>query len=299
MYEIRAFKDELEIRAASILGSPRIAFQVLSLRSPRFVPFELGFNMVVTWLYGYYYESGKISLPFLLERFQAYEFDHHETHKSHYEGIRRMRTFLQHNLNLDSSTDWELKRSCEQWFMSFCSSTLPGNEEDWEACLMGLLLESKEFLSRSIECVREIERDESRDSIVGQWEFKLRQYHPKHEFERLVNVVIRDMGQDALDSKIFCDKYYDRWSRGLRLRTGKWDFDYEARRLIEQTMMNENEVPLPITGGDIIREFGIRPGPEVGILMRVAKDLYYSDPCTKSTLLERLATKESPRIEGN
>ena len=100
------------------------------------------------------------------------------------------------------------------------------------------------------------------------------------------------MGQDFLDPARICDRYYDKWSKELRLRTGEYDFEFEARKLIEHTLLTDAELPLPITGQDIIRQLGIPPGPGVGRLLKKARILYNETPGSKAELIERLAVDE-------
>ena len=292
MYQVGALKQDLEHRADNLLEAHRAAFQDLSLRSPRFAPPELGFHQAVTWLYCFYYEAGRVSLPFLLERFAAYKLAADGGHEAHYKAVQRLRTYLQHNLSLESSEDLELQRQSERWFSTHCDSAIPGDEQEWTACLVSLLTEAQKFLQVAVECVREIERDESRRTIVEQWSFRLARYHPRHEFENLVAIVAHDMGQDWLDSRRLCGRYYDKWSRELRALSGDYVFQEEARKLIEQTLLSDAEVPLPISGQDVIRQFGIPPGPEVGRLLRKARTLYSERPCPTDTLMERLAGSE-------
>ena len=131
MYQIGARKEELESRCASILGARQRAFQEMSLRSPRLSPPELAFFQVATWLYRFYYETGRVSLQFLIQRLSAYGLEHEGKHRRHYEEAQRLRTYLQHNLNLDSQRDLETQRRCEDWFSESCGSVIPGSGCAW------------------------------------------------------------------------------------------------------------------------------------------------------------------------
>ena len=295
MYQIGASKEDLESRCASLLGVRRAAFQEMVLRSPRFSPPELAFYQVVTWLYGFYYEAGRVSLQFLIRLLPTYGLEYGGSHRRHYEDVQRLRTFLQHNLNLDSRHDLETQRICEDWFSESCGSVMPGSGCEWNRCVARILFESGELLSAVVNCVRAVEKDESSASIVAQWSSRLSRFHPIHEFEELVTIVINDMGQSSLDAHRVTARHYDQWSKDLQLRSDDYVFEYEARRLIEQSLLNEDELPLPITGRDVIRELGISPGVEVGRLLAQARVLYMANPCNRKQLLERLLESESDR----
>ena len=293
MYQIWAQKQELERRAYSLIGVQRMAFQEMFIRNPRFSPPELGFYQAVTWLYAFYYESGRVSLRFLMDRLHTYRFDQDGNNHRHYEVLGRLRTYLQHNLNLDSTRDVETQQICEEWFARACGSAIPGNDNEWNDCLTRILEDSVAFLAATIDCIRAMERDESSKLFVEQWTVRLHRYHPKHEFENLVSIVMHDVGQDSLDPIRLTERYYDKWSQNLRFRTEDYIFIEDARRLIEQTIINEAELPPPTSGTDIMRELGIPPGPEVGRLLRKAKALYDANPCTSEELIDRLRCLEA------
>ena len=293
MEQIRALKCELESRVANLLDNSQSGFQETSLRSPRFSPPELGFYQTVTWLYTYYYESGLISLKFLLNRLEAYGLSNDGYHRGHYDAVGRLRTFLQHSLNLDSERNLNTQRTCEEWYSRTCGSSEPGSDEDWNLCLSCILTDSEAFLTAVIDCTRAIETDEASRMIIHQWSDRLLQYHPKHEFEDLVSIVIHDVGQTWLDPAKLTERYYDNWSRNLRYWADGYVFEEEARRLIEQTILNEAEMPPPISGRDIMREFGLSPGPAVGELLRKAKALYHDSPCDADQLMARLKCQDT------
>jgi len=295
MYGVETLKQELEYRASTLLQAQRLAFLELSIRKPRFSPFELGIYQAVSWLYCYYYEGGRVSFPFLLEHLKVYGLDNSKAYLAHYKNIRHLRTQMQHNLDVESSGDLELQLLCNTWYLNHCGSAIPGNEEEWRICLISLLSEAQNLLHAAIDCIREIERDDSRTRIVERWLFQLKRYHPPYEYENLIAVAAKDMGQEFLDPIRICDRFYDKWSKELGLRTGSYDFEVEARKLIEHTLLTDAELPLPITGNDIISYFDIPPGPQVGSLLKKARVLYNETPCSKEILIKRLAASQETK----
>ena len=293
MYQIGALKQELEERAASLLGVPQTAFQHTSVRNPRFSPPELGFYQTVTWLYAFYYEAGRVSLRFLIDRLETYGLGQDGDLSRHYDVVGRLRTFLQHNLNLDSVKNIRTRRTSEEWFSSSCGSVIPGSDKEWNQCLVHLLSASQTFLTATIDCVRAVERDGASAMIIEQWSTRLLRDHPKHEFESLVSMVIHDIGQDNLDPERLTERYYDSWISNLRFRSEDYSFEDEGRRLIEHTILNEAQFPLPISGSDVMNGLGIPPGPEVGALLRKARTLYAAAPCGRDELISRLKCQET------
>lgn len=288
MYQIAALKEDLENRSASILGSRRFAFQLMHLRSPRVSPPELAFYQVITWLYGFYYEAGRVSFRFLLELLGTYGLADGGNHGQHYEEVQRLRTFLQHNLNLDSEHDQDTRRVCDLWFLEACGSVMPGDDCEWNRSVSRILLRGDGFLSAMVECVRAIEKDDACAQIVAQWSTRLTRYHYKYEFEEMAAIVINDLGQGSLDPVGLTERHYDKWTKVLRYRHENYVFEDEARRLIEQTLLSEDELPLPISGHDLMRILGIPHGREVGRWLREARALYLMQPCGRDQLLARL-----------
>jgi hypothetical protein len=195
---------------------------------------------------------------------------------------------LSHNLVLESPHDKNIQQHCQRWFKEKCASILPGNDTEWTECLCALLTEALQFVRSLEECVRLIERDDSRAYLLADWEFRLRRHHPKHEFERLVGVVSKDIGHQYVDPQRISNRYFEQWSAQLQSLTGDYDVEQEARKLIEHSLINDAQVPLPITGRDIMGHLKIPPGPEVGRLLREARGLYEAVPCTAEELLYRL-----------
>ena len=286
-YRVLALRDELDRLSISMLGD-KSAFEDVSLRLPRDTPYELAFYQTVSWLYVLYMETGRVSLQFIMEHFPTYGLDGAESHGRHYELIRQLRTYLQHNLSLESMTDFQIQRACEEWLSIHCGSSVPSNEADWHLCLIAILRASETFLEKTIVCVREMEKDESNGLIIGQWTARLSRYHPKHEFERIVAQVTHDIGQDWIDASLLVERHYEKWGKELQSRSEDYVFKVEARRLIERTLLSDNDPPLPISGTDVMREFGIPPGPEVGKMLGRAKSIYLANPSDGERLIASL-----------
>lgn len=58
--------------------------------------------------------------------------------------------------------------------------------------------------------------------------------------------------------------------------------------IIESDILDFTNNSPPVDGEDIMMEFGIHPGPEVGDMLRRARDLYRSGIRDKEQILEKL-----------
>lgn len=287
MYRIFGLRDELNGLVYPITGVGRV-FENMTLNQPRFSPAELGFIRSISWLYGLYYEAGKVGVNFLLKYLEVYQLESGGCHAEHYRIVRSLRTFLVHNLNLDTVHDKKLVQSCQEWFRQGCGSYFPTDEEHWQPLLVHLLGESVAFLEVLRTCVRKIEVDERRDLICSQWAQRLKRYYPPHLFDEIIPEVLQDIGRTEMNAIRLRKKYYADWARVFETYSDEHDFITEARKLIESAALSENKSTLPITGKDVIDYFDIAPGQEVGDLLEQAKQLYTVERCDKATLLERL-----------
>lgn len=287
MYRIFGLRDELNGLVYPIKGVERV-FESMSLNQPRFSPAELGFIRSISWLYGFYYEAGKIGVNFLLKYLEVYQLESNGRHAEHYKIVRELRTYLVHNLDLDAVHDKKLVQTCQEWFKQGCGTYFPADEEHWQPLLVHLLNEAVVFLEVLRNCVRKIESDENKDLICNQWAQRLKRYYPPHLFDEIIPGVLQDIGRTEMDAIRLRKKYYADWARIFETYGDEHDFKTEARKLIESAALSENKSTLPITGKDIIHHFDIAPGQEVGDLLEEAKRLYTVERCDKTTLLEKL-----------
>lgn len=292
MYEIISRREEMNLLASRAIGVEVPVFEEMSLPMPKLNPAELGFIRAVSWLYVLYHEAGKVGVGFLAERFPAYYLDPENFLVVHYRVIQSFRTYLQHNLDSKTAHDLEIREACERWLAEKCGTPFPGSEDQWNGCLVSILSEALNFLDALNKCIREIESDESRNMIVQAWIFQLKRYHPPHEFDTLISEVASDMGRGAIDSVRLRLRNYDKWTNDLRQLHGDYEFDVEARKLIEHTLLTETAKISPITGKDVMEAFNVPPGAQVGRLVERGYELYLSDPCTKELLLQRLMQDE-------
>lgn len=287
MYQILRLKEEID-DVASRLNEINGVFGATTLRITNFVPSELGFLRTVSWLYAMYYEVGKVNVNFLTERFSAYNLDSDEKLAKHLRIVQQLRTLLQHDLNPQESRNLVIQEACEQWLKNRCGTPIPGDDHQWKICLTSLLNETIDFFSVLRSCIRSIEQDESRNQILSEWDFRIKRYHPPHEFDNMISKVPADMGRENLDAVRLRKRFYTEWVKELELLQGNYDFEVEARKLIEHVLLYKTTPVLSITGHDIITEFNVMPGPEVGQLLEKARNLYNNEPCSRDELLEKL-----------
>ncbi len=288
MYEILRLVEEIHQVGLRLSNEEAGVFGALSLHIPVLTPAELGFVRTVSWLYVLYFEVGKVNVEFLSEKLSVFGHDADGTTVVHRGTVQQLRTYSQHNLDPSERQNRQIQEYCERWFESKCGTPIPKEDGQWHICLTELLEEALRFLKALGQCIRSIERDDSRGQILHDWEFRRKRYHAPHEFDELISKVATDMGRDKLDPVTLRKRFYNKWVKELELLQGDYDFEVEARKMIEHVLLVETIPVLPITGKDIMHEFGIPPGPKIGDLLKLARSLNESDPTSRETLIERL-----------
>src|SRR5258708_28901983 len=208
-------KDEVNTVSGRLSAGECVVFRSHSLPMPRFSSPELGFLLTCSWLYVLYFEAGKTSLDFLKERIQVYKLDQEKHIAEHIYTVGRIRTYLHHNLYPEVQRDRNTLETCEKWLEKYCQTRIPMNDEQWYNCLIPLLQEARICLEMLRNCIREIEKDESREQVILTWSARLKRYHPPEEFDALIFQVVTDLGRESLDIIALRRRYYDKWIREL------------------------------------------------------------------------------------
>ena len=288
MYEIIREKEVLD-RLSKNINNGIPVFRPTSLEIPVLLPAELGLLRAVSWFYVHYNEVGKVNVRFLLNYLPTYGLDESEKFSEHFKFVVHLRTYFQHNLDPTKNRSINIKKLCESWFLAHSGTSVPTKESEWQSCLEGFLGEVGEFFAVLSDCLRRIEEDEFKDTILESWSNKRNRYHPPESFDNLIHEIINDMGRLSMDVVKLRKSFYDEWTRELDTLHGEYDFDVEARKLIEYTILTKPYAVLPITGRDLLDEFdGLEAGPLVGELLKEARRIYDQKPCSREELLSKL-----------
>jgi len=263
-------------------------FRDAKVRLPKFEHPELGMLRSVSWLYALYQELGKPNIDFVKERFSVYSLDTNDSKQRHIATLQSLRTYFQHSLDPLTESDSRTQKTCENWFRSMCGIAYPETDEQWKRSMIGILTEANDFLICVHKCIEAIDLDEAREQILQQWEHRLIRHHPQHKFDHLIAIIAPDLGRDGIKPKNFSNIYYAKWLQQLDI-LDTYEFETEARRLIERAILEDTRPRMPITGTDIMNEFSLAPGKKVGNLLKRGTELLDKNPnYSKSELLDIL-----------
>lgn len=253
---------------------------------------EPAFIRATSWLYCFYFESGRISLTYLRKLGEAYSLVDKDTAEKHIDLVRCLRTELHHNLGFEDS-DQAARTTAQSWRKKACGTAKPRDDDQWRHCYEHLVIEASDLLRSIDEVVRRIEADGDYGARqIEEWLHRLERNWPAAAFDPLIEDAKCRLGRQATDTIVFRRRHLDRWRKQIEVLEDGFDFKYEATRLIEKTLIDEDSAVLPITGQDIIESLQIRPGPKIGSLLEAARKRFDSDRCTKEDLISYLRTIE-------
>lgn len=273
-----------------LIGRP--AFDSLNVTYPDPSRPEPGFIRATSWLYCLYFEAGRVSLTFLRRLGEAHSLMDRAWTDEHIEIVRCLRTELHHNLGFAES-DQSARTVAGAWRRRACGTAMPIDDGQWGQCYIELVGEANRFLDGIDHVVRRIEADGNESAQrIEDWRRRLERSWPAASFDSLVDDAKHRLGRDALNTGHFRQRHVVRWRDQLDLLEDGFDFPYEATRLIEKSLLDEDSIVLPITGRDIIDVMQIKPGPRIGHLLEEARKRFASAPCGKDELLAYLADLE-------
>lgn len=255
---------------------------------PEFTCNQLGFLMTISYLYTLYIERGKISIKFMKQRIKQEVNEEFQSIDKHLKVINAMRTYLQHSLLLENEHDLNTRDICDNWFIEVLKKPYPTNEEEWLICVNSILNETFKCLVSIDKSIGNLYIIETKDEIIHEWMKCIEEYIGPEQFDEVLSIAMSDMGKEALDIKIFRMKHYDSWMRDINAFSRPFDFSKEARKLVEYSLIHNSPKYIPINGEDIMEHFDMKPGIQVGEILKLAYQIYNENPCTKEELLQRL-----------
>ena len=250
---------------------------------------EISFLRLVAWSYVLIFEVGRISIPFLLRSFGAY----HGQQES-MELIRALRTWSFHNLGLDSDRDLQLTRQVERWFLQTCGQSPPNDRTNWNACFDRACDLVGDVVQQCRQAVADVlSSGDGGAAVIEDLQHRIERSWAPHRFDLLMGDVATRL-DIRVDVTRFRRSKLDAW-RSFLLDLADDDDPVESmERLMERDLLEYVDGLLPISGRDIMMAFDLPPGPRVGSILRLARELFAAGTRNREHLLaalrERLAS---------
>lgn len=247
---------------------------------------ELCFNNLISWLYILYFEACSRNLQFISKKFQSYNISFSESERDITKVVHAFRTIFQHNTKASSKSDVAKKQFCESFYYSILRKPLPETEDDWVKCCESLLRVSYAFLAAVYSVIQIIQGSPNKDAIVDEWDKVINRSYSVFDFEKILINVFADFGFAGIfDTNKICKLEIDKWRKDLDVLADDFNFEIEARRILERFVLRK-EV-LPITSGDLLK-IGFSPGTSLVDGIERAREIFYKDPCKKEILLQKI-----------
>ena len=284
--EVLRSQQGINTLARSLIGRP--AFDELHVLLPDPISPEPGFIRATSWLYCLYFEAGQASLTFLRRLGEAYSLVDRGASDQHVEAVRSLRTELHHNLGFADS-DLAARTAAESWRRKACGTALPQNPDQWRACYDRIVDDAYTFLGGLETVIRRIESDgDGAQQHIDEWLRRLNRNWAAAEFDPMINNAKYRLARESLNTVAFRNRHVDKWRKHLELLDDGFDFEFEATRLIEKMLLDEDSVVLPITGRDVIESLEVKLGPDVGKLLEEARRHFEVHRCSRDDLLTHL-----------
>lgn len=278
-----------------MLGSGKELLKHLSLPRPRNGCPELVFLRTVFWLSALFHECGGRPLRFCMRQSQFGDSD--ERQKRFLLELRSIRTQAAHNLDASLTSDVTTEAVCRNWFKRVCRTESPLDDKQWNACSVEILTSAVELLGKLWSFLEVLQNAAEADLLRDGLHIAVSAEVSPYAFDNIVTSVADDLGRSDLNLVKFRADHLTRWVEALEKFPEGYDFDFEARRLVEKSFLENPERP-PITGRDIIERLGVSPGKEVGRLLECADRLFREGFRQKEALLDRLREIQSSDATG-
>ena len=248
---------------------------------------EASFLRLIAWSYVLVFESGRVSIPYLLRLPSDMQW-HQRDLQATRDLIHDLRTWSSHNLSFLDERELGISRRTALWFIRNSGTSPPNDIKGWRRCFECLCAEVSDVVSHCRSAVEfTLVQSEDGGKITDDLRRLLDRNWPACRFDRLVMDAATRIGQ-RLDVPKFRQTRLAKW-RGF-LETIPQDDDPETLvvRLIERDVLDHFGTVLPIDGNDVMSTLGLSPGPRVGEALNVARGLYGSGVTNRDELLKCL-----------
>ena len=247
------------------------ALPEISIRPPVGSTDEASFLRLIGWSYALLYESGRVTIPFLLG-LPAFADNSRMSPTASRELVRSLRTWSSHNLGL-SDHDVSVSREALGWFNATCGTQSPTKPDDWETCFTALCREVNHIVTQCNRTVDLVVRSaEDGCATVTDLLRRLDRNWPPHEFDKLVGDICIRLGE-SIDIHKFRSTRLQSWREHLESLPSGENLKNQMIRRIERDVLDYFNNLLPIDGRDVIDELGVPRGPEVGRVLTEARRL--------------------------
>lgn len=239
---------------------------------------ELAFYRLVNWAYVVLAEAGKLPIAFLIALPPL-----STTSKLRAE-VGNMRTFVAHNLDVTSPSDYKTRSFAHQWFRTACGVGTPIVAADFASCCCYLATRLDGVLKGAIEACDSLDDPDAGPSLVTDLRNRIELQWDAHRFDPIVAEAAAAIGNPGLDLLAIRRRHLESWRKTLA--TADENQRETALRLrIEATLIAEFADTLPSSITEISARLAIAGPPVIGAALVLLRDVRRFAPFTVAEIL--------------
>lgn len=270
------------------------ALSEVTIRPPAGQADEASFLRLVAWSYALVFEAGRVTIPYLLDLPDATP-DAKPNPKAARHLVHDLRTWGFHNLGFSNDQDLAVSQRSQMWFVSTCGAYPPNDSETWQTCFLALCSEVEAIVAHcQVAMVQVLSSTDDGQAATADLRRRIDRVWPAYEFDKLIGDAAVRLGI-RVDARKFREPRLPKWRGFLESIPGGDDPESQMIRMIERDLLDYVEEVLPIDGRDVMSTLGLAHGPEVGIALHRARELFRCGIRDREQLLSRLET-ELPSI---
>lgn len=247
---------------------------------------EAAFLRLAAWSYVLIYEAGRIVIRYLVDLADKEDQPGRDVSET-IELVHALRTWSFHNIGGYSRREKRLIEAVDKFFADICNSNFPIDDGAWLRCYSVLGERILYMLRYCIDGVSIMEDPVDGPSAVSGLKTRIERHWPATKFEALVSDAAIRLGI-RVDFQRFTERRLHEWQKFIEVIP----FDDDPKRtivsLIERDLLTYHDSVLPINGEDVMKEFGIDPGPLVGRILGHAKELSATGVRGREALIREL-----------
>ena len=263
------------------------ALSEVTIRPPAGQADEASFLRLVAWSYALIFEAGRVAIPYLLNLPGATS-GAKSNPKTARDLVHDLRTWGFHNLGFSNDQDLAVSQRAQMWFVSTCGAYPPSDAEAWQTCFLALCSDVGAIVAHcQVAMTQVLSSIDDGQAATADLRRRIDRVWPAYEFDKLIGDVAVRLGI-RVDARRFREPRLPKWRGFLECIPSGDNPESQMIRMIERDLMDYAEDVLPIDGRDVMSTLGLAHGPEVGIALHRARELFRSGIRDREQLLARL-----------
>lgn len=242
---------------------------------------ELAFYRLVNWAYVILAEAAKLPIAFLIALPPL------STNSNLRTEVGNMRTFVAHNLDVTSASDYRTRGFAHSWFRTACGVGTPIAAAEFARCCDYLAKRLDGVLKGAIEACDLLDDPDAGPPLVTDLRNRIELIWNAHRFDPIVAEAAAAIGNPGLDLLAIRRRHLELWRKTIA--TADEDKRETALRLkIEATLIAEFADTLPSSVAEISARLAVSGPPVIGAALVLLRDIRRFAPFTVAEILAEI-----------